>query len=270
MGDQEAATVARNFHHHWIARFGTSLRVTTDQGRQFESHLFKELNALTGTTHLRTTAYHPEANGMVERFHRQLKAAIKCHHSAKWIETLPTLILEIRSAWKEDLQSTAAEMVYGEPGEFLGKAEQEATTTSDFVQKLRQYVRQLQPVHGTRHGERTPFVFKHLATASQVFVRHDEPKGPLQQPYDGPFKVVSRAEKVFVVCVRGQNIKILINRLKPADLDDINTNNERTTEVQLIPIIPEHQATQEHHQSRNHQSCNHRHKEQRDQDAAFS
>ena len=47
--DQEAATIARAFYEGWIARFGTPLRVTTDQGRQFESQLFRHLNELTGT-----------------------------------------------------------------------------------------------------------------------------------------------------------------------------------------------------------------------------
>jgi cleavage and polyadenylation specificity factor subunit 1 len=89
--DQEAATVARAFYTHWIARFGTPLRITTDQGRQFESCFFKQLNNLTGTNHLRTTAYHPSENGMVERSHRQLKAAIKCHQNNQWTETFPTV-----------------------------------------------------------------------------------------------------------------------------------------------------------------------------------
>ncbi|XP_063994836.1 uncharacterized protein LOC135172612 [Diachasmimorpha longicaudata] len=121
--DQEATTVARAFYEGWICRFGVPLRITTDQGRQFESYLFKHLNYLAGTTHLRTTAYHPAANGMVERFHRQLKAAIKCHENPTWTEVLPTVLLGIRAAWKEDLQASAAELAYGEPlrlpGEFL-------------------------------------------------------------------------------------------------------------------------------------------------------
>ncbi|XP_039308825.1 uncharacterized protein LOC120358487 [Solenopsis invicta] len=96
--DQEAETVARAFYHDWICKFGTALRVTTDQGRQFESRLFQRLSELTGTSHLRTTAYHPQANGMVERFHRQLKAAIKCQENNRWTEVLPTVLLEIRTA----------------------------------------------------------------------------------------------------------------------------------------------------------------------------
>jgi len=56
--DQEAETVARAFYEGWICRFGTPLRVMTDQGRQFESHFFRQLSELTRTSHLRTTAYH--------------------------------------------------------------------------------------------------------------------------------------------------------------------------------------------------------------------
>jgi len=54
--DQKAETVVRAFYKGWICRFGTLLRVRTDQGRQFESYLFRQLSELTGTSHLRTTA----------------------------------------------------------------------------------------------------------------------------------------------------------------------------------------------------------------------
>ncbi len=69
-------TAANAFVSGWISRFGT---ITTDRGAQFESHLWNELMNLLGSSRIRTTAYHPIANGMVERFHRQLKASIKCH-----------------------------------------------------------------------------------------------------------------------------------------------------------------------------------------------
>ena len=49
---------------------------------------------------------------MVERLHRQLKAAIRCHQR-RCTEALPLVLMGIRSSWKEDLGATAAEMVYG-------------------------------------------------------------------------------------------------------------------------------------------------------------
>ncbi|XP_047990749.1 uncharacterized protein LOC125229853 [Leguminivora glycinivorella] len=74
------------------------------------------------TKRVRTTAYHPCANGMIERVHRQLKAALMCH-SGSWTRALPLVLLGMRTAFKEDLKATAAEMVFGEslrlPGEML-------------------------------------------------------------------------------------------------------------------------------------------------------
>jgi len=84
------------------------------QGRQFEAELFQQLMQLTGTTHLRTTAYHPEANGLVERLHRQIKAAIKCHETEAWTTVLPIIMMGIRAAWKEDLKATSAELIFAD------------------------------------------------------------------------------------------------------------------------------------------------------------
>ncbi|KAG7188080.1 hypothetical protein KM043_015930 [Ampulex compressa] len=117
IADIAAETVAAALFEGWIARFGdqfaSTAKITTDQGRQFESQLFKELTQLSGSVHIRTTTYHPQANGLIERFHRQLKAAIICHGGQRWTEALPAVLLGIRTAFKEDLGTTPAEMVYG-------------------------------------------------------------------------------------------------------------------------------------------------------------
>ncbi|XP_033218483.1 uncharacterized protein LOC117173944 [Belonocnema kinseyi] len=181
----EAATVAREFLSGWIARFGTPLRITTDQSRQFESQLFRELNNLLGTQHLWTTAYHPSSNDMVERSNRKLKESIKCHETEDWAEVLPIILLGIRSTWPEYLKSTSSELVYGEsirlPGEFLTARSEGVITkdTSEFVNAMRRRFQSLRPVGGTRHSQKKIFVFKHLSTSEQVFVHHDQPKGSL-------------------------------------------------------------------------------------------
>ncbi|XP_076762902.1 protein NYNRIN-like [Xylocopa sonorina] len=113
--DIDAQTVATGLIHIWISRFGIPLRLTTDQGHQFEFCLFKELTRSIGATHLQMTAYHHQANGMVERFYRQLKATIKCHKTEDWVEILPIILLGIRSAYKEDLSASATEMICFSP-----------------------------------------------------------------------------------------------------------------------------------------------------------
>ena len=89
---------------------------------------------------------------MVERFHRQLKAAFKAQaHPDAWMDTLPLILLGIRTALKEDLSSTAAELVYGTtlrlPGEFI---EPSPTTSlpdpSNFITHLKNQFRNLKSV----------------------------------------------------------------------------------------------------------------------------
>ena len=63
----KASTVAVSFLNTWIARFGVPLYVVTDRGAQFESEPFQELSSLTGFHRLKTTSYHPQVNGMIER-----------------------------------------------------------------------------------------------------------------------------------------------------------------------------------------------------------
>ena len=62
-----------------------------------------------------TTPHHPAAYGLVEGQHHTLKCAIMCHEEEKWTEELPLVLLDIRTAHKEALQLSAAEIVYCEP-----------------------------------------------------------------------------------------------------------------------------------------------------------
>ncbi|XP_039429735.1 uncharacterized protein LOC120413094 [Culex pipiens pallens] len=148
LADMTAETVARAICSSWIARFGVPEQITMDQVRQFESQLFRELAMLTGSKHTRTTAYHPQANGLVERFHRTLKAAIMAVDSAHWVDRLPIILLGLRSALREDLGCSVADLVYGQPLRLPGEYFEPATTgtlQSDFVKQLQRAVGQLKP-----------------------------------------------------------------------------------------------------------------------------
>nr|VZI26239.1 unnamed protein product [Spirometra erinaceieuropaei] len=81
--DVAAPTVVKAFLSRWVAIFGAPSIITTDRGAQFESHLSQSLLSFLGCTRIRTTAYHPAANGMVERFHRQLKASLRAADDPK-------------------------------------------------------------------------------------------------------------------------------------------------------------------------------------------
>ena len=56
------------WHNDYILRFGFLVKIHHDQGGEFENKLLKYLENLCGIGHCRTTPYHPQGNGQVERF----------------------------------------------------------------------------------------------------------------------------------------------------------------------------------------------------------
>ena len=82
MPNMEACTVAKTLVDFVLCRFGIPLKIHSDQGRQFESNLFKEMCKLLGIEKTRTTPYHPESDGMVERFNRTLATMLSAFVSS--------------------------------------------------------------------------------------------------------------------------------------------------------------------------------------------
>ena len=176
--DITAPSVARSLVSGWIARFGVPSTITTDRGGQFESSLWAQLIAILGTTRCRTTSYHPQSNGLVERFHRQLKGALKAQLDVRsWTESLPMVLLGIRTALKDDLHCTAAELVYGVslrlPGEFFSPSSLTLLPEDGYITRLKQFMSTLRATPPRPPNNQPSFVADALASASYVFIRRD-------------------------------------------------------------------------------------------------
>jgi cleavage and polyadenylation specificity factor subunit 1 len=119
----EAEMVARAFYEGWITRFGVPYEVNSDHGVQFTSEPFGTLAKTYGIKLKHTTSYHLQCNGKIERQHRTLKTAIRAHNSAKWSESILTILLGIRASLKENSKYFIVQMVYGKiikiPGKIL-------------------------------------------------------------------------------------------------------------------------------------------------------
>ena len=95
MPNMEARTVAKIIVEETIVWFGAPCFIHSDQGRQFESNLFKEMCVLLGIEKTRT-----KSDGMVERFNRTIEAMLSDHQS-DWDSHLPYVIMAYRSAEHE-------------------------------------------------------------------------------------------------------------------------------------------------------------------------
>ena len=220
-----AEEVADAFISNWVARYGIPKHITTDRGVQFTSKLWKDLNAALGTQTHFTTAYHAAANGMIERFHRPLKAALKCRlQTPSWTKQLPWVLLGLRTAPKEDIGASTAELVYGSPltvpGAFVTNTE--PSDRSAILQQVREIARARQPVQGTDHSKQAIYFPKALESADFVFVRVDKVKTPLESPYEGPYKVLERHERSYQLDFGDRSDWVSLERIKPAHIDPEN------------------------------------------------
>ena len=202
----------------WISRFGVPLHITSDRGSSFTSSLWTSLTQLMGSTHHSTTAYNPEANGLVERMHRTLKAALisRCT-DADWISHLPWVLLGLRTTPKEGIDVSAAEMVFGDPlvvpAEFFP-----GTPDSPDLSRLRALVGKHAPCPQTYKNTRATHVPASLSSATHVFVRVDKHRPPLSPPYSGPYKILRRKKKALLLQIKGAHDWVSIDRVKPAFL----------------------------------------------------
>ena len=141
MPNMEAVTVAKILVDEVISRFGVPGKIHSDQGTQFESNLFSELCKLLQIKKTRTTPYHPQSDGMVERFNRTLTTMlnmfVKENHK-DWDEQIPYVMMAYRATEHETMglspnmlmlgreTSTPLDLVYEykerrEEGKFIGE-----------------------------------------------------------------------------------------------------------------------------------------------------
>ena len=209
---------------NWIARYGVPTDIVTDQGRQFISTIWVELLRSLGIISSRTTPYHPQSNGMVERMHRTLKERLMSRRAGVlWMDHLPAVMMGLRASVREDAGVSPAELVFGMPfrlpGIFFHEEVQTVpgTPTSEFVDNLRRTMADQTPAPVVHHSSLERFRLPaDLLRAEFVYLRVGAVRAPLVPPYEGPFRVVQPGQKTFVINRAGKNIVVSVDRLKSA------------------------------------------------------
>ena len=209
LADITADSCADAFAHNWVARFGVPETITTDRGTQFSGAVWKCMCEKLGINHILTTAYHPQSNGLVERFHRQLKESLRarsCNNS--WEEHLPWVLLGLRTAPKEESAVSSAEAVYGGPLALPGQAQ---TAGGMLVDPPPPPI----PAGRRSYAEVAGGKPSILDGVDFVYIRRGAAAGPFVQTYSGPFQVLRRLGKVYELQVGERVETVAADRLKP-------------------------------------------------------
>ncbi|GFV95857.1 retrovirus-related Pol polyprotein from transposon 412 [Trichonephila clavipes] len=144
ISDQEALTVAEVLVQHWISRFGVSLQLHSDQGRNFYSAVCKRLYEILAIDKTRTTALHPQSDGMVERFNRTILNSLSLLGSSNlqdWDKKLPFFLLAYRNAVHETTGYSPSQMLLGRvlhlPSDLLFRRPPDAPLVpEEYIEKL--------------------------------------------------------------------------------------------------------------------------------------
>ena len=225
--DITASTTTAAFIDSWVARFGVPATVTSDRGTQFTSDTWTTTLKNLGISASTTSAYHPQSNGMLERFHRTLKSSLRCVDASKnWLRALPWLLLGLRNAPREDTKASTAEIVYGVPLRIPGmcfNASNSSTPVEELFESRRNAKQFTHVALNTKKFKRHPFIPSSLKTTDFVFVRDDAlGKPPLAPRYHGPYKILKKQWDLgtFALQLPDRQDTVAIDRLKTANLLD--------------------------------------------------
>lgn len=205
--NQEAQTVACVLVEEWICWFGTPRSIHSDQGRNFESTLFKELCRLLDMSKTRSSPYHPQSNGLVERFNRTLLSMLSLFVNEN--QTNWDCLLPYRSSVHASTGFTPYKILFGQEivlpldvmlnvghqEQFLSASEHVtglADTLSTVVEAVKRHQAKASGQQKETFDLRANLQF--YSVGEWVWVRHKvKKKGicpKLQRRYRGPYKIL--------------------------------------------------------------------------------
>lgn len=200
---------------NFFTTFGLPTRIQTDQGSNFMSKVFQQLSSTLGIKHVYSSAYHPESQGSLERYHQTLKSMMRiyCLENKDWSKGVPLLLFAIRETVQESLGFSPFELAFGHEvrgplkllkEKFLQEPTQEISLL-DYVLKFKERLHEVgklarENLHGSQ--ERMKKLFdrntqdRQFQPGDKVLVFLPIHGNPLKARYFGPYNVSERTSPV--------------------------------------------------------------------------
>ena len=236
--DQKAERIVKILVEEIIPSFGIPESLLSDRGTNLLSHLMLDVCKLLGIRKLNTTAYHPQADGLVERYNRTLKAMLRKHAArfgSQWDQFLPGVQWAYRNTPHEATGEKPSFLLYGfdcrMPSEaaILPPSQWEPGDVSDYREELMislASARELAAASIQRSQKRYKANYdrsasdKHYRVGDWVLVRFPQDESgaarKLSRPWHGPYRVVqcSGPDVTVVKIYRPQDGQIQVHQLR--------------------------------------------------------
>lgn len=142
--DQTAASVVRALTDTFSI-YGIPSFLHSDQGANFESTILKQTCEAFGIHKSRTTAYHPQGDGLVERVNRSLLQMFRtyCNQSSDWEQWLPLLLYAYRSSTHTSTKCSPYLLMFGREPSLPVNTSQLAHDTQSYSQQIQRKLAQM-------------------------------------------------------------------------------------------------------------------------------
>ena len=224
----------------FFTQVGLPKEIQSDRGSNFTSDLFKNVLKELDITQTLSTAYHPESQGALERFHQTIKAMLRkfCNSSiSDWDDGLPLMLFAIRESVQESLGYSPFELLYGRqvrgPLKVLKNQWYQETpeypkqTVNQYIDNLKQKLKTVRSIalENLRKSQ-TKMKLKYdqkvkvreFKAGDEVLLYLPIPGAPLSHKFQGPYIVSHRLNKlnyvVFTPDRRKQQQLVHINLMK--------------------------------------------------------
>uniref|UniRef100_A0A3B3C356 Integrase catalytic domain-containing protein n=1 Tax=Oryzias melastigma TaxID=30732 RepID=A0A3B3C356_ORYME len=212
--NQEAHSIAKTLTEEWVCRFGATRSIHSDQGRNFESTHFKELCRLLNIHKSRTSPYHLQSDGLIERFNRTLLSMLSLFvedNQLNWDSLLPYVMLAYRTSAHASTSFTPYKVLFGQEivlpvDVMLNVGENRAFSSVDeYVTRLQETLSSVvdavrrHQAHATAQQKASYDFganFQYFSEGELVWVHNKARKrgvcSKLQRRFKGPFRVLER------------------------------------------------------------------------------
>lgn len=235
--DCTAETVAKEFVERIVLNFGAPEEFLSDNGPAFASEVVDRVCAMAGTKKLFTTAYRPQANGLVERWNGTIVQSLRAcmdEDLKTWDEKVIFVTFAYNTAVNAATKMTPFELVQGRMARLpidvvLGTRPSEARSTSEYANELlirmqegfraareaSDQQKRARERRSSKEGEGARKVAYAIGNKVWLDVK-DKNVSKLDKQYDGPYEVVSVHNDNYVTIAKedGERVKVHVERLK--------------------------------------------------------